>query len=517
MRLINTRTLELKQFNSGSIPTYAILSHAWEEEEVILQELHTSQARQKKGFKKIEDFCSEAAARGHEWGWMDTCCIDKTDLVELSQAINSMFAWYRDSTVCLAYLSDFHLQPHGSVPDNTGLKASRWFTRGWTLQELIAPKHVAFYDSQWRFVGTKHDLSPVISRITGISPSLLEGRRSLQDFSSAQKMSWAAYRETTRTEDRAYSLLGMFNICFPLMYGEGWRAFGRLQEEILKVSTDQSIFAWTQNGPLNPLETSNIDRRKHWSIRHRCSILAPTPDCFYDSASVVCAPTAHYTDHPLLAEHISGVDSMTLQGLNKPITFASTGLQITLLVKCITVIEGQCLLEAMLNCHAEGRRERKITIFLVVNAELLCDAEYISARSTPVSGTSTPAWRVEPYHLGTVTWHRGKRRYPPSAGARTNTKKKSMAEESHAWIMVPLSIHPIHPVWPALSGEVHSVVSCFRQKHVMERMEAEKRIFKARKYAPVAVQDKHLPLFNILAGFVVVSNVVCAAIAFGSS
>jgi hypothetical protein len=313
-------------------------------------------------------------------------------------------------------------------------------------------------------------------------------------------MSWAAYRQTTRTEDRAYSLLGMFNICFPLMYGEGWRAFGRLQEEILKVSTDQSIFAWTQNGPIIPLETSNADRRKHWSIRHRCSILAPTPDCFYDSAPVVCAPTAHYTDHPLLASHISGVDSTILQGLNKPITFASTGLQITLLIHCITIIEGRCLLEAMLNCHVEGHRKRKITVFLVVDTDVL----YGSDR---VNSVSTAAWRVEPYHLGTATWSH--EQAVQSLSRRRGNKKSDKTPQM--WIMLPLSIHPIHPVWPKISGEVHSAILDIRQKHETERSEAMKRIFKARKYA---VQSRHIPLFNIFAGVLVLSNAVCAAIAF---
>ncbi|KAF2818453.1 HET-domain-containing protein, partial [Ophiobolus disseminans] len=244
MRLLNTQTLELKQFNTGSIPVYAILSHTWEDDEVTLQELQTRAARRKKGFRKISDFCDEAASRGIEWGWVDTCCIDKTDLVELSQAINSMFSWYRDAAVCLAYLSDFHLHGEGAHWNDKDVGKSRWFTRGWTLQELIAPKHLVFYDARWRVFGTKKGLASFMSDITGISARLLRGEKSLHEFSCAQKMSWAAYRQTTRVEDRAYSLLGLFNICFSPVYGEGWRAFGRLQEEILRVSTDQSIFAW---------------------------------------------------------------------------------------------------------------------------------------------------------------------------------------------------------------------------------------------------------------------------------
>jgi len=130
MRLLNTETLELKYFNTGEVPAYAILSHTWEDEEVTLQQLHTDAARQKRGYEKIVKFCKEARERGLHWGWADTCCIDKADLVELSQAINSMFAWYRDAAICLAYLSDFHLWEENGDWNKEDLGISRWFRRG---------------------------------------------------------------------------------------------------------------------------------------------------------------------------------------------------------------------------------------------------------------------------------------------------------------------------------------------------------------------------------------------------
>ena len=168
-----------------------------------------------------------------QFGTADLCCIDKTSSAELSEAINSMYRWYQESGVCYAYLAD--------VPPNAFSK-SRWFTRGWTLQELIAPSTVIFLDQKWQEIGTKSSLQRVISEITGIPTDILLGG-DLEDASIAQRMSWASKRETTRVEDAAYCLMGIFSIHMPMLYGEGERAFIRLQEEIMRVSDDHSLFA----------------------------------------------------------------------------------------------------------------------------------------------------------------------------------------------------------------------------------------------------------------------------------
>jgi hypothetical protein len=204
-----------------------------------------------------------------------------------------------------------------------------------TLQELIAPKHLVFFDAHWRSFGTKDEIATLVSRITRVNASLLRGQQALQEFSCAQKMSWAAHRQTTRVEDRAYSLLGIFSISFSPVYGEGWRAFGRLQEEILKISTDQSIFAWTQYGPLDPfVAKDNIDPND-WSAPHRCSILAPTPKCFHDSSNIIGAATHLGVNgaHLLLAPHMSGYSGASSHILNNPIALVNTGLQVSLLVQ----------------------------------------------------------------------------------------------------------------------------------------------------------------------------------------
>ena len=232
MRLLNTKSKEPKDF-AGSPPMYAILSHTWEADEVLFQDLMNGTHTTKLGWTKIVKACELAAHNHFEWIWIDTCCIDKSSSAELSEAINSMFRWYRDSTICYAYLSD--------VSHEGRFGFSRWFTRGWTLQELIAPSFVLFLDQRWSAVGSKLSRAREIEKITGIPKASLSD---LMRSSIAIKMSWASKRETTRIEDQAYSLLGLFDINMPLLYGEGEKAFIRLQQEIIRSSDDESILAW---------------------------------------------------------------------------------------------------------------------------------------------------------------------------------------------------------------------------------------------------------------------------------
>ena len=194
---------------------------------------------------KIRDACAIARTAGYRYIWIDSCCIDKSSSSELSEAINSMYHWYGRSAMCYAYLADV---PPGEDPRaaRSSFRRSRWYTRGWTLQELIAPGQVLFLSSDWNVIGSKHTLSDVIEEITGIADEALLHMKPLDDFSVAQRLSWAAARKTTRVEDRAYSLLGVFSINMPILYGEGDLAFRRLQEEILRRIPDQSLFAWEE-------------------------------------------------------------------------------------------------------------------------------------------------------------------------------------------------------------------------------------------------------------------------------
>ncbi|KAI2629335.1 HET-domain-containing protein [Hypomontagnella submonticulosa] len=274
MRLIDVNTLEFEEFIGSEIPQYAILSHTWHgNTEVIFQEWERAATdasiRQKAGYAKIVGACRLARADGWQYLWCDTNCIDKTSSAELSEAINSMYAWYRDSQVCYAYLNDVRA---GTSTDT--LSKSRWFRRGWTLQELLAPSTVRFYDQDWTPIGTKMELASTISDITRIHIGALGDRSTIHKYSIAQRMSWAADRETTRPEDIAYCLLGIFGIHMPLLYGEGPKAFERLQREIIEVSADQSILAWDlQDSSEHPLT----------------SALAPSPAEFRFCGSVVPA------------------------------------------------------------------------------------------------------------------------------------------------------------------------------------------------------------------------------------
>jgi hypothetical protein len=253
MRLLNTKTRRLEEFIGENIPSYAILSHRWESEEVTFKDLESLQDGgecKKKGYSKIQGCCNQAVTDGYEWVWIDSCCIDKSSSAELSEAINSMFRWYKQAQVCYAYLSDVGVLLNDELLSDwtlglryLRLKAemphSKWFQRGWALQEFLAPKHLEFFDRYWQALGTKDNLKEIVSEITGIMDI-----KNFMDASVAQKMSWASNRETTRIEDRAYSLFGLFGVNLPPLYGEGQNAFLRLQLEILRMSDDESIFSW---------------------------------------------------------------------------------------------------------------------------------------------------------------------------------------------------------------------------------------------------------------------------------
>ncbi|KAF3004797.1 hypothetical protein E8E13_003046 [Curvularia kusanoi] len=243
MRLLNVNSFEVEQFFDGKIRKYAILSHTWESEEPNHAEMVARRAQDMRGYGKIKLAAAEAKRNGLNYLWVDTICIDKTNSAELSEAINSMYKWYEASQICYVYLADVH-----SSDDLIALQDSRWFTRGWTLQELLAPLTVEFFTSSWASMGKRSD--PALEHPILAGCNIKSSRRDVltgfkrKAWSVAERMSWASRRETTRGEDMAYCLLGIFDVHMPLLYGEGERAFIRLQEEIMRVSDDRSIFAW---------------------------------------------------------------------------------------------------------------------------------------------------------------------------------------------------------------------------------------------------------------------------------
>jgi hypothetical protein len=247
MRLLERKSnggLVLREFIGNHLPAYAILSHTWgaDGKEVSFHDIEAGTGKSKAGYGKIQ-FCAEqAAADGLKHFWVDTCCIDKKNAVELSEAINSMFRWYQKAARCYVYLPDVSVANHDGNDQSCRLtweptfRQNRWFTRGWTLQELIAPTTVDFFTTEGKRLGSKSSLGSLIHEITGIAEKALMGC-AMSDLSVNERMSWAAQRNTKLEEDQIYSLLGIFDISMPLIYGEGReKAHRRLQEEIDKLS-----------------------------------------------------------------------------------------------------------------------------------------------------------------------------------------------------------------------------------------------------------------------------------------
>ncbi|KAJ8494431.1 hypothetical protein ONZ51_g2309 [Trametes cubensis] len=275
MWLLDTSTLEHHWFHvpptAAQPERYAILSHVWNPDgeqtfqdiRHIVAEFNAYRVRRRwwrlggtvwrrqqrcvcddvRVSAKIRNCCAFARAMGYRYVWIDTCCIDKTSSEELSEAINTMFRWYSCAAVCFAFLEDVG-DAEDPASETSAFRRSRWFTRGWTLQELIAPQELLFLSRTWTMLGTKQYLADVVEVITGVERAVLLLEKPLVAVSVACRMSWASRRETTRVEDEAYSLLGLFGICMATIYGEGRYAFIRLQEEILKQIPDQSIFVW---------------------------------------------------------------------------------------------------------------------------------------------------------------------------------------------------------------------------------------------------------------------------------
>ena len=251
------RRTKVLEFHDDETTNYAILSHRWiDPTEVDYQEMvdlakmdkqEQDEIRGRLGYKKIVDTCKQAKKDGYKWVWVDTCCIDKQSSAELSEAINSMYRWYANAKICYVYLHDvngssFSTKDDAKYPKSNGWP--EWFSRGWTLQEMIAPQNLQFFNKNWQLIGDKKGLALCLRLITGVPQHILtdglEGNRPCV----AQIISWAAKRTTTRAEDKAYSLMGLLEVNMPMLYGEGKKAFHRLQLEFIRSSNDQSIFAW---------------------------------------------------------------------------------------------------------------------------------------------------------------------------------------------------------------------------------------------------------------------------------
>ncbi|KAI1312804.1 hypothetical protein F5Y03DRAFT_381539 [Xylaria venustula] len=272
MRLLNVETRELKEFIGDEIPRYAILSHTWGEEEVTFQDLQHRSHKEKHGYAKIEQTCRLAAVDRLRWIWVDTCCIDKSSSAELSEAINSMFEWYQEAEVCYAFLADVSSSKPGDNIEEA-FRNARWLTRGWTLQEFLAPSPIRLFNSTWQklepsnfpSIFDPHQFDECELDAGKLDGSDLDNFESelLLHFTGIDKrnwkaadvptiLSWAARRRTSRQEDMAYCLLGLLDVKMPLLYGEGAEAFPRLLEELMKKSNSHGVLAaWYGLPPLS--------------------------------------------------------------------------------------------------------------------------------------------------------------------------------------------------------------------------------------------------------------------------
>ena len=252
------RRAKVLEFCDDEVTKYAILSHRWIGQEVEYDEIvdlakmgeeERDEIRQRDGYRKILNSCEQAKKDEYEWLWVDTCYIDKRSSAELSEAINSMYRWYANAQVCYAYLHDVLDSSFPVARDDKRYVNGwpEWFSRGWTLQEMIAPSNVQFFNKRWQDIGDKRTLARTLQLITGVPEHVLTDGLYGDRPCVAQIMSWAANRTTTRVEDRAYSLMGLLGVNMPMLYGEGKKAFHRLQLEIIRTSNDQSIFAWSCN------------------------------------------------------------------------------------------------------------------------------------------------------------------------------------------------------------------------------------------------------------------------------
>ena len=257
MWLLSTDRAELHFFSTiraAQAVGFAILSHVWGDQEQTFRDTEAIRLEcagfdinpRDRSSEKVHMCCIIAERYGHKWIWNDTCCIDKTSSSELSEAINSMYTLYECAEVCYAYLEDVPPDCRPSLGADAGnaFVQSRWFRRGWTLQELIAPAEVVFLSRDWDLLGTKAALAGLLQHITRIPQTVLTHVEEVSQVSVARRMSWAAGRMTTRPEDEAYSLMGIFDVNMPTIYGEGRKAFQRLQEEIMRRTPDTTLFAW---------------------------------------------------------------------------------------------------------------------------------------------------------------------------------------------------------------------------------------------------------------------------------
>ncbi|KAI0365563.1 HET-domain-containing protein [Pilatotrama ljubarskyi] len=397
MRLLHAQTCRLRLFpDPNSRPSYLILSHVWQAHEWTFQDVDSLRGHPDPRAlvsDKIRSFCFLAEREGFDWVWIDTCCVDKSSSAELSEAVNSMYLWYSQAVLCYAYLHDVSTDGHPAALEDRFVR-SVWFTRGWTLQELLAPSCLFFLSCDWRLLGTKEQWADVIQTHFRIDHAVLTRAEYIHEVSIARRLSWAAGRRTTRPEDRAYSLMGLFRVHMPVVYGEGpTKAFHRLQAEILKqCAPDQSLFAWgsldRNEAPTRPayslrdntildsedgrlhLITSSV--RQDLFARVEGGLLAPSPDFFAQAYDI---------------EPISQRAFMRILGIQdaiEPPDVHLTGFAVRITLPLIEVPNSpRKLFLAPLLCQRRSDPNRLLYLYLRERPSKITKSLYVVGRDTP--------------------------------------------------------------------------------------------------------------------------------------
>ncbi|TRX89117.1 hypothetical protein FHL15_010034 [Xylaria flabelliformis] len=396
MRFLNTTTFELENRPQGGVhwDVYAVLSHRWLDEEVLFQNLGNYTIELRSGTRslpqveKIRGACAVAQAKGIKWLWMDTCCIDKTDSREYFEAINSMFSWYRNAKLCITYLYDVRRQDGQSAAtgketfrsvegdsNEKGYSPANWFSRGWTFQELLAPREMEIYDMNWQYIGTKRQFAGALSDITRIDTRYITGEKDLSEAPIAMRMSWLYQRITTYPEDMAYCTLGIFNVNMPLVYGEGApRAFRRLQETILgNPFMEESLFAWKMPDIRGGQECDVVTTG--WEPG-QWGLLAGSPQWFSESGDIQVDSN---TDSQIRRFRLTpkGIEGPIRKKQTRDATINALSALVCLSVVCIPF--GDCLLRSKfekkatedyaftLNCFRIGTQEKVMIRLCPIN------------------------------------------------------------------------------------------------------------------------------------------------------
>lgn len=365
MRLLHTTDFTFKESfderwlfsKEPDCANYAILSHQWEGDEITYKQFSKERQKYASGgaFRKAYEFDKTghpglwkivqaslcARRRQYVWIWIDTCCIDRRSSAELTESINSMFGWYRKAAMCFGYLSD--------VNHRDEMHDSRWHKRGWCLQELLAPRAMIFLDSRWQKIANRHELKDQIVRATGIGTQYLPGLTTEESVPMwmaacvANKMSWMSNRQTTRKEDMAYALLGLFDVNMPLLYGEGNKAFLRLQLEVLKRSDDESLFAWQRPQSATDDITELLERYIPWRLTtpSASGMLAATIEWFRNGGNLALPSSGQFVERLPYSMTNKGLEFRCLIRNWRPAADDQPGTVAVIPLNCVNAPDGK--------------------------------------------------------------------------------------------------------------------------------------------------------------------------------